>query len=282
MSRFETIDIQLLELTGKLNAKLSVDRPSYPEALRIFEERRLDWEHNGISKSILIQPNFEENGVNEEFWNFVLVSWSKGKLQTRENIWTKNLIRNKPFQEIESNIENLLNIAIETLHKIEINDLEPIKGIYLLLDLDGVLITTPSWKADEIEEDGYSKFNDSCIDRLNVLLEDKRIQIWLSSSRRTTKTLNEFNKIFKARSINGRITGFLPIYEDCKNRKEEILKFIKDKRITKYLILDDDNSLNGLNKEIKEKLVKTDYLIGFSEDNLIQAKRILEKEHNTV
>lgn len=277
MSRFEIIDIQLLELTGKLNAKLSVDRPSYPEALRTFEERRLDWVHNGICKAILIQPNFEENGVNEEFWNFVLVSWSTGELQTRENVWTKNLISNKPFQEIESNIENLLNTAMETLHKIETNDLEPIKVIYLLLDLDGVLITTPSWKADEIEEDGYSKFNDGCIDRLNVLLEHKRIQIWLSSSRRTTKTLNEFNKIFKARSINGRITGFLPIYEDCKNRKEEILNFIKEKGITKYLILDDDNSLNGLNKEVKGKLVKTDYLIGFSEDNLIQAKRILEK-----
>jgi len=33
----------------------------------------------------------------------------------------------------------------------------------LILDLDGVLITTPSWKADEMDADGYSKFNENCI-----------------------------------------------------------------------------------------------------------------------
>jgi len=33
--------------------------------------------------------------------------------------------------------------------------------ICLILDLDGVLMTNPFWKADRIHLDGYSEFNDS-------------------------------------------------------------------------------------------------------------------------
>jgi histidinol phosphatase-like enzyme len=44
-------------------------------------------------------------------------------------------------------------------------------ALVLFLDLDGVLITTPAWKPDEIDSDGYSKFEQSCVDNLNQLLE---------------------------------------------------------------------------------------------------------------
>ena len=64
MSRFKNIDSNLIELASKLNGKLTKDRPDYPEVLRIFEERRIDWIENGIMKAIIIQPNFEANGVN--------------------------------------------------------------------------------------------------------------------------------------------------------------------------------------------------------------------------
>ena len=40
----------------------------------------------------------------------------------------------------------------------------------ILLDLDGVLITTPPWKQDELHDDGYSNFNYLAVDNLNKLL----------------------------------------------------------------------------------------------------------------
>jgi len=51
------------------------------------------------------------------------------------------------------------------------------RRITLILDLDGVLITTPIWKADEIDSDGYSKFNMNCVQNLNKLLIQSDFEI---------------------------------------------------------------------------------------------------------
>ena len=148
----------------------------------------------------------------------------------------------------------------------------------LILDLDGVLITNPSWKADQIGSDGYSEFNASCAAHLNQLLALTEFDIWLSSTRRTVKTLNEFNLIFKNRGIKKEIVGFLPEYLDCKNRKEEILKFIAEFKVYDFLIIDDDKSLNGLENGLKEKLILTELMKGF---NLEKLKEATEKIKNS-
>ncbi len=149
------------------------------------------------------------------------------------------------------------------------------KVITLILDLDGVLITTPPWKADEIDSDGYSKFNESCIQNLNKLLEQATFEVVLSSTRRTYKTLEEFNAIFSYRNIIQPIKRFVPVYEHCKNRKEAVEQFISDSKLINYIILDDDKSLNGLASSIKENLVLTEYLKGLNKEKLIEAKGIL-------
>ena len=141
----------------------------------------------------------------------------------------------------------------------------------LILDLDGVLITNPSWKADQINSDGYSEFNKSCVKNLNRLLTLAEFDIWLSSTRRTVKTLTEFNLIFKNRGIDKEIVGFLPEYTDCKNRKEEVLKFITEFKASDFLIIDDDKSLNGLENGIKEKLILTELTKGFNSEKLKEA-----------
>ncbi|MDH7448308.1 HAD domain-containing protein [Aquimarina sp. 2201CG14-23] len=138
----------------------------------------------------------------------------------------------------------------------------------LILDLDGVLITTPMWKADEIDSDGYSKFNEDCITNLNKLLSKWEFEIWLSSTRRTIKTLAEFNQIFRNRNIKTPISGFLPEYNDCKTRKDEILRFIEEYKISNFLMIDDDKSLNGLEEKYKEKLILTELQKGFDLENL--------------
>lgn len=150
-------------------------------------------------------------------------------------------------------------------------------GTFLILDLDGVLITTPSWKADEIDSDGYSKFNKNCVDNLNKLLSQSNFEIWLSSTRRTVKTLLEFNQIFKNRNIENEIKGFLPEYQDCKNRKDEITRFIEEYKISDFLIVDDDKSLNGLDENYKENLVLTELQKGFDEEKVSLAIEIIKK-----
>ena len=63
--------------------------------------------------------------------------------------------------------------------------MRPINNI-IFLDIDGVLINTfPVWKTDEIESDGYSKFNPTCVRNLKQLLDTHpAIRIVISSSRR--------------------------------------------------------------------------------------------------
>lgn len=143
--------------------------------------------------------------------------------------------------------------------------------IILFLDLDGVLITTASWKADEIDSDGYSKFSPKLVMNLNKLLHTENFEIWLSSSRRLNKSLEELNEIFKTRNISKSIKGLLPYFPPLKNRKEEIERFVKENKIEDYLILDDDKSLNGLPIPMKEKLVLTQYMKGFNEEKLSEA-----------
>lgn len=152
--------------------------------------------------------------------------------------------------------------------------------ITLILDLDGVLITTPPWKADEIDLDGYSKFNTACVSNLNILLSQANFEIVLSSTRRILKTLEEFNRIFAHRNITQSIKGFIPVYNTYQSRKEEIERFLTDSKIHDFIILDDDKSLNGLTKNRKQYLILTEFMKGFDKDKLEEAKRILRDKFN--
>lgn len=149
---------------------------------------------------------------------------------------------------------------------------------YLILDLDGVIITTSPWRADEIAADGYSEFNAKCVQNLNSLLQEYEFEIWLSSTRRMVKTIDEFNIIFQNRNVANTISGFLPVYAECNSRKEEVEKFVLDNELTDYLILDDDKSLNSLLPNMKQNLVSTELLQGFTTERLEYALSILKKE----
>ena len=60
-------------------------------------------------------------------------------------------------------------------------------------------------------------------------------------------------------------------YADCKNRKEEVQKFITESNLMDFLIIDDDKSLNGLESVIKENLILTDLNNGFDALKLNEA-----------
>lgn len=141
----------------------------------------------------------------------------------------------------------------------------------IILDLDGVLITTPPWKPDTIHTDGYSDFNPACVSEFNRLLRGVDAEIWLSSSRRTNKTVAEFNTIFTNRSITGKISGFVPDGTQGSSRLEQLNAFLDQEPITRFLILDDDTTLNGLIEKRKFFWIQTLPLIGFNESCRLEA-----------
>ncbi len=122
MSIFINIETKLEEIAKDLDAIISKDRPVYPEKLRTFEERRIDWIEQGINKAIIIQPTFEYSGVNSDLWNFVLIAWmykSGGRIQFIETLVSKS-----DFSKIEANIDALLKEGKTILLAKKLDDLK--------------------------------------------------------------------------------------------------------------------------------------------------------------
>ena len=124
MSKFKEIDIKLEMLSEKLSAKLTKDRPGYPEAFRTFEERRIDWAEGGILKAIIIQPTFESTGVNSEIWNFINIAWYNDSESRRKLVWRSKLLEKANFERIESKFDDLLIESEKTLSAIKLSDLK--------------------------------------------------------------------------------------------------------------------------------------------------------------
>lgn len=124
MSRFKEIDSKLEKLSTKLGANLTKDRPNTPKVFQNFEERRIDWMDNNISKAIIIQPTFESNRVNSEIWNLINIAWYDDKKSNRRIQWRKNLVDKDNFEHIKSNIDDLLLKSELTLSSITMSDLK--------------------------------------------------------------------------------------------------------------------------------------------------------------
>ncbi len=113
----------MLRLASKLNATLRKDKPNFPQVLRTFEERRLDWRDIEIRKAIIIQPTFEATGVNSAIWNFINIAWHHDVLSGKTLKWKKILVNKSDFEVIEKNIDALLHQSEENLKKIVFKDL---------------------------------------------------------------------------------------------------------------------------------------------------------------
>ena len=65
-------------------------------------------------------------------------------------------------------------------------------------------------------------------------------------------------------------------YPNCRNRKDEVIRFHQGYPEATLLILDDDTSLGALPQHLKDKWVKTSPLKGFNQAALEEAIRITE------
>jgi hypothetical protein len=149
----------------------------------------------------------------------------------------------------------------------------------ILLDLDGVLITTPSWRAVETAPDGFFQFNARATANLAAILAETNAALVLTTSHRINYSLAEWAAFFKTRGlvpstiskVNERTT--LP---PAGARADEIVAWVtKQSGSVPYVVLDDDLSLHGLPAAIKSRCVITKPLLGLDADATRQVLHIL-------
>jgi HAD domain in Swiss Army Knife RNA repair proteins len=72
----------------------------------------------------------------------------------------------------------------------------------ILLDIDGVLVTTPSWQIPDRLDDGFMQFNVTAAQNLLVLYEKTNADIVLTTTHRINYTIEQWHDIFKLRGFD--------------------------------------------------------------------------------
>jgi len=140
----------------------------------------------------------------------------------------------------------------------------------ILLDIDGVLVTTPSWQKPEFLPDGFMKFNDKSVKNLAFILDKTKASIVLTTTHRVYHSIDNWKTLLANRGI---VSSEITIINnktslaDFADRATEIKEWVDlygDNN--KYVIIDDDSSLQDLPMAIKRNWVKTNPLIGLDDE----------------
>ncbi|WDF79348.1 HAD domain-containing protein [Mucilaginibacter sp. KACC 22773] len=142
----------------------------------------------------------------------------------------------------------------------------------ILLDIDGVLVTEPSWKKVEIGADGFMLFNKQSAENLVDILSLTGADVVLSSTHRISFTIERWLEIFKIRGIT--ISKLSKLNDrqslsDMQDRGSEIQEWIHKNGEANYVIIDDDLSINNLPNAIKQRWVTIKPYLGID----IEAKQ---------
>ncbi len=145
----------------------------------------------------------------------------------------------------------------------------------ILLDIDGVMVTTPSWRSGEILSDGFSVFNPIAVSNLNRIITETNATIILTSSHKLNYSIEEWINIFNKRGV--KISSIQRLETNSLNIRRiiEIINWFSSNKNEKFVIIDDDTSLNDLTSYIKNRCVITKQLIGLSVDDATKAIDIL-------
>jgi HAD domain in Swiss Army Knife RNA repair proteins len=150
----------------------------------------------------------------------------------------------------------------------------------ILLDIDGVMVPANSWKKPEFLDDGFQMFSTNAIIALQKIISETNATIVLTTSHKSKYNLNEWKNIFKKRNIKTKKIERLPENLDYLNRKEEIIRWYDSRTniFEEFIIIDDEKSLNGLPKFLKNKLIQTNASLGLTNELADYALRILKEE----
>ena len=148
----------------------------------------------------------------------------------------------------------------------------------LYLDIDGVMVPANSWRVPKILEDGFPEFSQIAVRSLQNIISYSGAEIVLTTSHKHRFTLSQWNDIFERRHINVKKITRLPKNLNHLNRKEELLNWFNGKRRNdKFIIIDDDKSLNSLPSYLKNKLIQTSGSVGLTSELAEEALSKIEK-----
>lgn len=144
----------------------------------------------------------------------------------------------------------------------------------IFLDIDGVMVPAKGWKMPELLDDGFPVFSSKATYALQQLLSEESI-VMLTTSHKSSFSIDEWKDIFKKRGISIENLGRLPVNINNKSRKEEIVNWFNLNNTNQdFVIIDDDRSLNELPDFLKERLVQTSPYIGLTEEHLPVVSRL--------
>ena len=140
----------------------------------------------------------------------------------------------------------------------------------IFLDIDGVMVPAKGWKSPELLNDGFPEFSSKATIALKQLISEDDT-IMLTTSHKTNFSIEEWKSIFYNRGIKVDKIKCLPANIDNLNRKDEIVNWFKANQVDeKFIIIDDDASLNELPDFLKAHLVMPSPCIGLTEECLVK------------
>jgi hypothetical protein len=153
----------------------------------------------------------------------------------------------------------------------------------ILLDIDGVMVPGNSWKKPEFLDDGFPAFSNRASSALQKIISETSADILLTTSHKSNYSIEEWITIFNLRGIKIKNIYSLPENKAHLSRKEEIMNWItSSNELPDFIIIDDDKSLNGLPKFVKNKLIQTNASIGLTIDLINEALEIIADKQLTI
>ena len=147
----------------------------------------------------------------------------------------------------------------------------------IFLDIDGVMVPAKGWKSPEFLNDGFPAFSSKATYTLQHLLSEEDT-VMLTSSHKSTFSLEEWKTIFGMRGIHIHKLKALPENVLQLSRKDEIINWFHLNQINEdFVIIDDDQSLNDLPDFLKRNFVQTSPTIGLVQDHAETIKLIAKK-----
>ena len=149
--------------------------------------------------------------------------------------------------------------------------------MFILLDIDGVMVPAAGWKVPQLLNDGFPDFSSKAVRGLNKIISATGSSILLTTSHKSKHSIASWKRIFTARGINAKISK-LKNNSKFQSRKDEIIHWMETHPSEQnFVIIDDDKSLNDLPTPLKNKLILTSPLIGLNDELTDKAIEVLRQ-----
>lgn len=152
--------------------------------------------------------------------------------------------------------------------------------MFILLDIDGVMLNAAPWKKADHLDDGFFAFETRAVSCLQKIVSETGASIVLTSSHKSKFSPKQWEGIFENRGIHVSVSC-LDDNVGHLNRKEEIISWFRHGIREDFVIIDDDKTLNDLPSYLKDRCVITGSLIGLNFEAADKAIGILQRNRVT-